>query len=309
MRAFVRRTAAAAACVLVASSALPAQGTGPAALLISPQDLKSHLEDKSLVLLYVGPKDGYEKEHIPGARYVDFSTDLAVSDSARHMDLELPDEADLRARLERLGIGDRSKIVVTPGEDWGSPSTRVVWSLQAAGLGANTRLLNGGTLGWKAAGFPLTNVAPPAPAPGHLTVRADRSVVVDYKWIQAHADAPHVRIIDARSPVFYEGPGNPQRRVAAGHIAGARNIPFDGLFDDSVHVFAIAELRKKFDAAGVAPGDTVAAYCHVGQQATMVVFAARLLGHPAVLYDGSMSDWKWRKLPLEGGTDTAAKRP
>jgi thiosulfate/3-mercaptopyruvate sulfurtransferase len=43
----------------------------------------------------------------------------------------------------------------------------------------------------------------------------------------------------------------------------------------------------------------VAAYCHVGQQATAVVFAARLLGHPARLYDGSMNDWNNRKLPLE----------
>ncbi|MFI5312505.1 MAG: sulfurtransferase [Gemmatimonadales bacterium] len=309
MRSLFRRTAAAAAWILIASGPLPSQGAGQTSLLVSPQELKDHLADPSLVVLYVGPKEGYDKEHIPGARYIDFSRDLLVRDTARNNMAYLPDEADLRARLEHLGIGDRSQIVVTPGEDWGSPSTRVVWSLQAAGLGARTHLLNGGTLGWKAAGFPLTNVAPPAPVPGHLTVRADRSVIVDYKWIEAHANAPHVRIIDARSPVFYEGPGNPERRAEAGHIAGARNIPFDGLFDDSVHVFATAELRKKFDAAGVAPGDTVAAYCHVGQQATMVVFAARLLGHPAVLYDGSMADWKWHKLPLEGGTAPAAKRP
>jgi thiosulfate/3-mercaptopyruvate sulfurtransferase len=46
----------------------------------------------------------------------------------------------------------------------------------------------------------------------------------------------------------------------------------------------------------------VAAYCHVGQQATVVLFTARLLGHPIRLYDGSMNDWETRKLPLENAT-------
>ena len=36
-----------------------------------------------------------------------------------------------------------------------------------------------------------------------------------------------------------------------------------------------AELREIFAKAGVKPGDTVVAYCHIGQQATGIVFAAR----------------------------------
>ena len=30
-----------------------------------------------------------------------------------------------------------------------------------------------------------------------------------------------------------------------------------------------------------------------------MIFAARLLGHPVRLYDGSMNDWQARNLPLE----------
>lgn len=315
MHSLIRRAITAAGIALAVTGTLTAQSAKRAPLLVTPQELKSELGDPALVLLYVGPKPEYDKEHIAGARFVDLR-DMTISDTTRHVVYDLPEEADLRARLERLGIGDKSKIVVTPGADWGSPATRVVWTLQAAGLGARTRLLNGGTAGWKGVGFPVTAVAPPEPTPGHLTVPADRSITVDYKWIQAHQSAPHVRIIDGRSPVFYEGPGMPERdtprgrmpAVPAGHIPGAKNIPFDGLFDDSVHFFPVAELKKKFDEAGVVPGDTVAAYCHIGQQATAVLFAARLLGHPIRLYDGSMNDWEWRKLPLEGGTP-AAKKP
>jgi thiosulfate/3-mercaptopyruvate sulfurtransferase len=80
---------------------------------------------------------------------------------------------------------------------------------------------------------------------------------------------------------------------------GAANVPFNSVFDDSLRVLPVEELRRRFAAAGVAQGDTVVAYCHIGQQATVVLFAARLLGHPVRLYDGSMDDWEKRGLPLE----------
>jgi thiosulfate/3-mercaptopyruvate sulfurtransferase len=49
------------------------------------------------------------------------------------------------------------------------------------------------------------------------------------------------------------------------------------------------------------PGDIVIAYWHFGQQATAVLFAARTLGHPVLLYGGSFEDW-WRHagFPVEG---------
>ncbi len=39
-------------------------------------------------------------------------------------------------------------------------------------------------------------------------------------------------------------------------------------------------------------------YCHIGQQATAVVFAARQAGIDAILYDGSFQDWSIRDLPV-----------
>jgi thiosulfate/3-mercaptopyruvate sulfurtransferase len=52
-----------------------------------------------------------------------------------------------------------------------------------------------------------------------------------------------------------------------------------------------ARVGGVFARAGVKPGETIVAYCHVGQQATAVLFAARLLGHPVVLYDAAFQDW------------------
>jgi len=41
-------------------------------------------------------------------------------------------------------------------------------------------------------------------------------------------------------------------------------------------------------------------YCHIGQQATATLFAARSLGYDVALYDGSFEDWSKREdAPVE----------
>ena len=279
---------------------LVAAAGSPPPLLITPAELNKELGDPKLVLLQVGPENDYAAGHIPGARFVkmeDFST--PHTDST--LMLELPDTADLRGRLERLGISDDSHVVVIGGADWVSPATRVVFTLEAAGLGARTQLLDGGSKGWQRAGLPVTKAAPPAPKAGKLTLKPDRWIVVDHVWVQAHEHDKYVRLIDARAPVFFEGKGMPEHGAKGGHIPGAKNIPFNSLTDDSLNILPVDSLRRIFAAAGVQPGDTVAAYCHIGQQGTVVILAARILGFPARLYDGSMNDWDLLKLPTEGG--------
>ena len=285
------------AALLVRPAATPA-------LVITPTQLAAKLSDPALVLLQVGPKADYDSGHIKGARLITMQ-DLAAPKNDSAPVLELPDTSDLRLRLEQLGIGNKSRIVVIAGADWASPSTRIVWTLEAAGLGAQTQWLDGGSDGWKRAGYPVTTDVPPTPIPGHLTVPPDRSIVVTHQWMQAHLDVPGVRIIDARSPVFFEGVGMPEHNAPAGHLPGAHNIPFTSLMNDSLQVLPLADLSRIFSDAGVQTGDTVAAYCHVGMQATVVIFAARLLGYPAVLYDGSANEWEALKLPIVNPNPTA----
>ena len=43
----------------------------------------------------------------------------------------------------------------------------------------------------------------------------------------------------------------------------------------------------------------IVAYCHIGQQGTAIVFAARMLGYKVLLYDGSFHDWEKYDLPVE----------
>ena len=268
-------------------------------LVVSPAWLAQHLDDSDLVVLHVGERHGFDAEHIPGARFVAMQDLARPRRDSTDLYLELAPPADLARQLEALGVSDRSRVVVYYGDDWVSPSTRVIFALDAAGFGARTALLDGGLRAWKRAGLPV-NTRVVSIRRGHVTPTRTPAPVVDAAWMRAHERAPGVTLVDARAPVYYAGPGGHGER--AGHIPGAESIPFTELVDDSLLVRPAEALRKAFADAGVQPGDTIAAYCHIGQQATAIVFAARLLGHPVRLYDGSFQDWSRRP---ELATDTA----
>lgn len=294
----LRRLAALSALPLAAVlRPLPAQDL-PAGPVVTAAWVASQLQSPSLVLLHVGDRAQYDQEHIAGARLVEMR-DVSHR-TANGLPLELLSPDSLRKQLEALGISDDSRVVVYFGKDWVTPATRVLFTLDWAGLGRRSALLDGGLPAWKGEGRPVT-AAPAVARRGRLsplTVRG--SAVVDGDWVRANLGAPGLAIVDARAAMFYDGPKHGEHR--AGHVPGARNIPFSEIADDQLRVKDRAALEALFRQAGVKPGDTVVAYCHIGQQATAVVLAARLLGHDVKLYDGSFDDWSRREsFPVETG--------
>jgi thiosulfate/3-mercaptopyruvate sulfurtransferase len=185
------------------------------------------------------------------------------------------------------------------GKDWVSPSTRIIFTLDYAGLD-NVSLLDGGMGAWVKDGHEVTTVVPSART-GTLPPLNVRPVVVDAEFVRSHTTAPGFDVIDGRAAVFYDGvqEGGPRDHRAKGHIAGAHSVPFESVFSDDLKLKSPDELTALFAKAGVKPGDTVIGYCHIGQQATAMLFAARTLGHPVLLYDGSFEDWARRGYPVE----------
>jgi thiosulfate/3-mercaptopyruvate sulfurtransferase len=281
-----------------------AAGTRPAAaasprdtLVVSVAWLAAHLEDPDLVLLHVGDENDYLAKHIPRARLVSLD-DISVSAApGKGLMLEMPSAADLCHRLEALGISRTSRIVVYFAKDWVSPATRVIFTLDYAGFGDRTALLDGGMGAFTRAGHAVTDVIAPA-KPGSLGSLDVRPLVVNADYVRAQLGKQGIAVIDGRSPSFYDGietggPRNSPHRT--GHVAGAYNVPFSAILDDRLMLRSPQELAALFARAGVKPGDTVIGYCHIGQQATEMLFAARTLGHAVVLYDGSFEDWSRRK--------------
>ncbi len=271
-------------------------------LVVDTTWLAEHIDDADLVILHVGEADEYAAGHIAGARLVSLD-DISVSEHTEvGLMLEMPDAEDLRYRLQMLGISDDSQIVVYYGNDWVSPATRVMFTLQHAGLGGRTRLLDGGMPAWVRSGGAL-NQDTSAKRRGKLSLLDMQDLVVDATFVNAHLASPGFAIVDGRAAVYYDGVeiGGAHGQVdKTGHIQGARSIPFTEIADEQLLLRSQDELRALFTQAGVKPGDTAVGYCHIGQQATAMLFAARLLGHPVKLYDGSFQDWsRGERNPVE----------
>jgi Rhodanese-related sulfurtransferase len=296
------RIVAVAALAVAAAGTAQAQRNPRAELTVSPAWLAQHLHDPDLVLLHVGDRGEYDKAHIAGARYVG-QRDVSVSsmDHEKGLMLELPTPDSLRTQLAALGISDRSRVVVYYGNDWVSPATRILFTLDHAGFGERSALLDGGMNAWKDAGLPVTAEVPPARV-GQLSPLKVKPVVVSIDYVARRLGSPSLHLIDGRAAVFYDGIEEGNNRK--GHVPGARNIPFTEVTDDKLRLKSAAELTKLFSDAGVGPKDTVVAYCHIGQQATAVLFAARTLGHPVLLFDGSFQEWGRRTdLPVENPSE------
>lgn len=280
----------------------------PTPRLVSAAWLAEHLNDADLVLLHVGNARDYAT-HIPGARLLTLA-DVSVSDqSETGLNLQMLPAEQLRQKLESFGISANSRIVVYPASNAVQSSTRVVLTLDYAGLGARTSLLDGGLTGWVAASRPTTEAAPVPATPGSLEALAIQPIVVDSAFVLEHLKKPGFAIVDARAKTLYDGVqtgGSAERPHKTGHIDGAVNVPFSEMTNGSSQFKTVAELKALFDAAGVKPGETVVAYCHIGQQATATIFGARLLGHPVLLYDGSFEEWS--RLPNAPVVNPAVKK-
>ena len=295
-RFFVGLTGAAIVICLLSLNHREAQGKARSSMIVSTEWLAQHLTDKSLVLLHVGDKTEYDAAHIPGAQFIQ-NSDISTPRGSGLI-LELPPVDQLKANFEKFGITENSRIIVYFGKDWVTPTSRVYFTLDYLGLGDRAAILDGGMPAWIAEKRPVTTEIT-TPKPGNFTPHPNPKLVVDANWVSANINKPGVAILDARDAKFYTGEsaGSMPR---AGHIPSAKSIPFGSLVEDSNKFKSEEALRQIFVNAGVKQSDSVATYCHIGQQASLLYFVAKYLGYDAHLYDGSFQDWSNRtELPVE----------
>jgi len=282
--------------MLLVPSIVPAlqQESVRQSMVVSTAWLQEHLNDPSLVILHVGTnRREYRDGHIQGARFL-WTQSLAYSDP--DLTLELPSKAQADSVLKKLGISEKSHIVLCFDGSNVTPTTRVFFSLDYLGLGDRASLLDGGLDAWKAEGHPIVTETP-AVAEGSFVPAPKENLVVTCDWLKDNLNNPGISIIDARAAQFYSGNGGGMPRP--GHIPNTVSIPFSSLLDSTNRLKDPAALRRIFQQGGVKEGNRVISYCHIGQQATLVYFVAKYLGYESQVYDGSFEEWSGRKdLPL-----------
>ena len=277
-----------------------ADGAAPraeSALLVSTGWLAEHLDDPGVVVLHVGSdRAGYDRGHIPGARFLPLDAIIVERDGNIN---ELPPVAHLDSVFESLGVSDGTRVVV-----YGPPlaAARAFFTLDYLGHGDRTALLDGGIEAWAAEDRPLSTESP-VTVPGSFTPRPRPELVVTAGWIKERLGDPYIALLDARPEDQFSGATPGAGVPRPGHIPGAVNIFWERMIQstDEPRLRDVAALRALFREAGIEPGDTVVAYCRTGMQASYAYFVSRVLGYETRLYDGSFMDWSRREaLPVSG---------
>ena len=260
--------------------------------LVSTQWLEDHLGEPDLRIVDSSahmPASGrngrqeYLAAHIPGAVFLDIEQVSDRSNPAPHM---LPSAAAFGAAMGALGIGSEDRIVVYDNSPLRT-AARGWFMLRHFGA-RDVAILDGGLQKWLAEGRPTE--AGESEGEGAVFEAQPQAEIVTREQILAGLDAP---LLDARGRPRFEGSApDPRPGVAAGHIPGARNLPFEELYNPDGTFRSPAMLRRLFELAGIDPARPFVASCGSGVTAGSLSFAAHLLGNDqARLYDGSWSEW------------------
>lgn len=237
------------------------------------------------------PKAEYAAAHIPGAVYFDIDE---ISDTTSPLPHMLPAAEKFASRVRRLGLGDGNRIVVYDGQPMMS-ACRVWWMFRAFGH-RDVAVLDGGLPKWIREGRPVDD-DPPAPRERHFTARFNATLVRDFAQVRRQLDSGSEQVVDARAAARFRGEApEPRPGLRAGHMPGARNLPYNELIDSETGtMLPAAAIRARFARAGVDLSQPMTASCGSGVSACVLALGAYLVGgRDMAIYDGSWSEWGGR---------------
>lgn len=265
-----------------------------APVLVSPQWLHDHQQDANVVIVQVcGIKFDYLAEHIAGSRYL-WPELLAPNSPDGNMNA--PDPRNAAEVVQSLGISNSSHVVLVYVRGEIPATARMFMTFEYLGMKGNVSLLNGGLDAWKKAGFPVTKDLPVVKV-GKFEVLID-PVIVDRAYVAEHLKSSSTSILDCRPTNVFNG--DPVGFPRAGHIAGAKSLPYTEMFDSNNTFKPDSQLQGYFDNVVGSKDKEVVTYCFIGQTACVVYLAGRVLGYPMKLYDGSAQEWsRYSELPME----------
>ena len=281
----------------------------PFTTLIDSHDLASQLGRDDVVLFDCrsdlgNPQWGatqYAASHLPGAQFLHLDRDLSspiTAGSGRH---PLPDPRMLARRLGELGAGTGMQWVAYDQGN-GAYAARLWWLARWIGH-RQVAVLDGGIAAWRAAGLPVeTQVR--APRARSVEVTVDELAAGDSQMVEDLRQRPGTLLIDARGANRFAGRDETIDPIA-GHIPGARNLPFTGnLGGDGRFLSADALRRRWHTLLGSRPPTELISMCGSGVTACHNLLALEHAGlRGGRLYAGSWSGWiRDPRRPVATGT-------
>jgi thiosulfate/3-mercaptopyruvate sulfurtransferase len=264
--------------------------------LVSTDWLAAHLRDPDLRVLdasWYMPDTGrdaraeYQAAHIPGARFFDIDEIADLRSPLPHM---APPPEKFISRMRAMGVGDGHQVVVYDGAGLFS-AARVWWTFRLMGK-TDIAVLDGGFPKWQAEGHETEDM-PPVVRDRHITVSRQNHLVRDVTQVAQASKLGTAEIIDARgAPRFRGEVPEPRPGLRAGHIPGAKNVPYTNVLNPDGTLKRGDALRAAFTDAGVDLSRPAITSCGSGVTAAILALALERLGHRNwAVYDGSWAEW------------------
>ncbi|HVZ52402.1 MAG TPA: rhodanese-like domain-containing protein [Pseudolabrys sp.] len=301
-----------------AATALP----GP---LVTPQWLNDHLKDVVVIDVrdnakqlttepkFTAAKDGTRTlaetgGHIPGALFVDFNKirEARTVDGMK-LNAMMPTKEFFEKAMDAAGLDKGSTIVIAAvgnGIESLDMATRLFFQLKYFGED-KIAVLNGGTNGWIAGGFPVSVEAIPAKTGNWVATAERKDILATTDDVKKAVRGGRTQLVDSRPTAQFFGLAKSPVVLAAGHVQGARSFPTEaasrpvGIASEFMDADAY---RAVFKQQGIDPGRPLISYCNTGHLASGGWFVAHeiLKNKDAKLYSGSMNEWTHLKNPVVG---------
>lgn len=229
----------------------------------------------------------YEAAHIPGALFMDLGE---LVDVDAPIENTLPSAAKFASRMQTLGLGDGSRIVLY--DDSAIHSAARAWYMLRM-FGAHTvAVLDGGLAKWQSEGRPLA-AGRETLRHRHFTVWRDDKTLRSKADVLANIGTGGEQLVDARgAPRFTGSEADPRPGIAAGHIPGSLNVHYAALFRPDGTFKDKAGIAAAFEQAGVDLAKPIVTTCGSGMTACVLALGLELIGkHDVALYDGSWTEW------------------
>ncbi len=262
-------------------------------VLVSTQWVAGHLDDPNVRILE-SDEDLllYEIGHIPGALKLDWETQMQ-----QPVVRDFVDKTGFQQLARERGItNDTTVVLYGDRNNW--YATYGFWLFKYYGH-QDVRVMDGGRAKWEAEGRSWTREVASHESTDYTAQQPDGSIRAFRDDVMAHLKAGDPALVDVRSPQEYTGEllhaaGYPQEGAQrAGHIRGARNIPWGTAVQEDGTFKPTDALRELYGDKGITSDKNVIAYCRIGERSSHTWFVLKyLLGYPDVRnYDGSWTEW------------------
>ena len=217
---------------------------------VSADWLSRRLDSRDVVVIDIRPTSSYRAGHVPGAisfQSVAFPVVESPSDLARLTDV-----------LGALGLTGRERLVCCGDVSYSRGASGLFWLLELAGAG-RASVLDGGVVGWRAAGHDLASESTLL-ATSEWGLEPAMELLATREYVRRSFGEEGVEIIDARGHAAWLGPVEPGdwgTLKRSGHIPHSLPFDFTSFFSPDGTFLEPSETWSSFIRLGPRPANPV----------------------------------------------------